>query len=241
MKTILLLFALAFQDGFVIKGGDTPKPKPDGSGFVVKPRAQEPAKAKVAVEWLSYAAAYAKHKDGVPMVVLATMPGCLPCQTVKKEIEAAAIQGVAYCYLDVTVETDLAGKLAIGPTVPVLMVFAKFSEASSRYGGEQLHAGVATKAIQDATKPAPAKSSSAKYSYRVERITEPRGYGPAYVEGDSYYNHVTRDHGHQIRGVLERVSIVGMSDRDLFALHSLLHSGLSTGYWDGACYVFQLP
>jgi len=196
--------------------------------------------APTAISWVDYRAAYAKHEAGQPLVVLATMPGCAPCARVKKEIEDAAVQGVAYCYLDVTVETDLAGKLAVGPTVPVLMVFPKFGEASSRYNGSQLHAGVAADAVRWATKAAPAKSA-AKYSYRVERVSTPVGYEPAYVEGMTFLEHVTRDHGDQIREVLSRVSIAWMSDRDLFALHGMLHSGLSVGRWEGSTFVFQLP
>lgn len=106
------------------------------------------------IAWESYAAAYAKHKaDGLPLVVLATMPGCAPCQKVKKELETAAVQGAAYCYLDVTVEVDIAGKLAIGSSVPVLMTYQAFGAVGSRFSGEQLHAGVAASAVRSLIKP----------------------------------------------------------------------------------------
>ncbi len=109
--------------------------------------------APASISWESYAAAYTKHKDGQPMVVLATMPGCAPCARVKKEIEDAAVQGVAYCYLDVTVETDVAGRLTLGSTVPELLTYPAFGVAGQRYHGTQLAAGVASSAVRSLIKP----------------------------------------------------------------------------------------
>ncbi len=206
----------------------------------VTPPKVEPLKAS-GFSWSSYAEARKAHlSDAAPLVVMTGAEWCGPCKTLKTAISNAKITGLNYAYVDVDEDGPTVALLGYSGnfTIPKLRVYL----ASGAFDVDTSSAPAAVEYLRRQTKDAKTVSASAEpYSYRVQRIAAPRGYSPAYVAGMSFYTHVVRDHGHQIRDVLNRVDIRGMSEHDLFALHGMLHSNLSVGYWQGNVFLFQLP
>lgn len=192
-------------------------------------------------QWQSYAKAHEGYRsNGEPLVVMLGADWCGPCKTLKAAIREAGIGGLNYAYVDVDRDGPTVKALGYSGsfTIPKLRVYSTSGafdvETSSPAGVvAYLRLQAKGKAVSDPVK--------ASYSYRVERVARPVGFEPAYVAGQTFLTHIVRDHGHQIREVLNRVDISGMSENELFALHSLLHSGYGAGRWEGNTFVFMLP
>jgi glutaredoxin len=224
---------------------------------VVEPVIQQPpippTVASHEVKWKPYWEAQSDYRiDGKLLVIVFGFEGCGPCKTLKAAIEKERIGGVHYAYVDVVNEPTTAAILGVNPpiTVPQVMLYWESGEYKNRsISSQHFTAGNASpsrilEAIRAAKGEKPAAKAAqtkASYSWRVERIAKPVGFGVAYVGDGDYYRHVTEDHAAELSEILRRVNIRGMSNNDLFALHSLLRKQMPIGKWEGNVFVFQLP
>jgi glutaredoxin len=201
------------------------------------------------VEWKSYSSArdsFMSFSMDSPLVIVFGMPGCDPCMRLKAAIEKERIGGVHYAYVDVIDEPEVATKVGIAnpTTVPqaVVMYYRDRQIWKQHLGNGEASPANVIKAIQNACG-IEAKAVSTKattWSWRIVHVPAPPGYEFVDIAGDAYY-HVTGHHGQYLRAVISKVDIRGMSRRDLLSLHSLIHSELPVGHWEGTVFVFEIP
>jgi thiol-disulfide isomerase/thioredoxin len=200
-------------------------------------------------QWQSYADAHKAYLENKqPLFVMIGAEWCGPCKSLKAAVERANAPGVNYAYVDVDLDPRNVAVLGYsgGFTIPKAVIYSMLAtKALDTSSHDKVISGITQYAhfgMADTSREyAAAKAADVRYSYRVERVARPVGFQPAYVAGQTFLTHIVRDHGHQIREVLNRIDISGMSENELFSLHSCLHSGVSVGQWDGNCFVFKLP
>jgi thiol-disulfide isomerase/thioredoxin len=217
----------------------------------VTPPKVVPTKASGKVEWLSYKNAHKAYLENKqPLFVMIGAEWCGPCKSLKSAVEKANVPGVNYAYVDVDKEPKNVAVLGFSGTftIPKATIYSMLATKSlDTTSHEKVISGITQYAHYGTADTSPeyaatvSKKAAEPYSYRVVRVARPVGFQPAYVAGQTFYTHIVRDHGHQIREVLNRVDIRGMSEDELFSLHSCLHSGVRVGHWVGRCFIFELP